>query len=95
MATTPHSPWKCKPQYTTQSALVHYPAALCCCCCYLLLQIRMDLKHLKTKNQKAAAKHKSETDALQVRLLRCAAAPLSLSPCDKTDNETVRPVSLP
>lgn len=30
------------------------------------LQIRMDLKHLKTKNQKAAAKHKSETDNLQV-----------------------------
>ena len=26
----------------------------------------MDLKHLKTKNQKAAAKHKAETDSLQV-----------------------------
>ncbi len=30
------------------------------------LQIRMDLKHLKTKNQKAAAKHPTETDNLQV-----------------------------
>jgi hypothetical protein len=31
-----------------------------------VLQIRMDLKHLKTKSQKAAAKHKAETENLQV-----------------------------
>ena len=30
------------------------------------LQIRMELKHLKTKNQKAAAKHQSEMQSLQV-----------------------------
>lgn len=35
------------------------------------LQIRMDLKHLKTKNQKAATKHKTETDNLQVRTDAC------------------------
>jgi len=29
-------------------------------------QIRMDLKHLKTKKQKAASKHTSETESLQV-----------------------------
>lgn len=31
-----------------------------------VLQIRMDLKHLKSKSQKAAAKHKAETENLQV-----------------------------
>jgi hypothetical protein len=31
-------------------------------------QIRMDLKHLKTKRQKALQKHKTESEQLQVRV---------------------------
>jgi hypothetical protein len=39
-------------------------------CCVVLnavaLQIRMDLKHLKTKRQKAQQKHKNESEQLAV-----------------------------
>jgi hypothetical protein len=44
-----------------------------------VLQIRMDLKHLKTKSQKAATKHKAETENLQV----CSRAAVTHQHVDK------------
>lgn len=59
---------------------------------FACLQIRMDLKHLKTKRQKAQQKHKNESEQLAVSIncwIYCVTRPHAfkhLKRCPQTSN---------